>query len=206
MGRHSAPDDDEAADGPLVVTTDPAAAAAADLSPEAAAAAAARGRHSRTEDAADTGPVPGLPMRPSQERAAAQDERPTELLALADIAAAERQPEAAPAPETATEPEPGGEAEPAAPVAEPVARPPRPRAGQATGADLALIRRHPDVRNRVLGAVLVPFVLYAAVLVLLGAPAVHYLLWIWIPMVTAGVLVGLLLDAGHKRYPNVPEE
>jgi hypothetical protein len=45
----------------------------------------------------------------------------------------------------------------------------------------------------------VPFVLYAAVLLLIGATAVQSLIFIWIPMVSAGVLAGLLLDAAHRR-------
>jgi ABC-type transport system involved in cytochrome c biogenesis permease subunit len=85
----------------------------------------------------------------------------------------------------------------------PAATPASPKAakgGSSTAADLALLRRHPAVRNRVLGAVLVPFVLYAALLLAVGAKGVTYLLWIWIPLVSAGVLAGLLLDRAHKQH------
>jgi hypothetical protein len=176
MGRHSAPDDDEPV-GALVAA------------PETEAEAAERrGRHSRSEDTADTGPVPGLPMRGEQERAAIQDDRPTERLSLVEI-------EAPPAPEP--EPAAAESAEPAEPT-EPEPKPAK--GGTSTAADLALIRRHPEVRNRVLGAVIVPFVLYVVVLLVLGASGVRYLIWIWIPLVTAGVLAGLILDRGHKQH------
>ena len=165
-------------------------------------------------------------MRPADERAAVQDERPTEQLTLADIAAAagvEPEPEPQLAPEPESEPaaapvaesraavraEAAGPAPAEAAPAEPTAStsPPKPpRGAQSTGADLALIRQHPELRNRVLGAALAPFVVYAAVLLLLSARGAQYLLWIWIPMVTAGVLIGLVLDAGHKRYPKTGAE
>jgi hypothetical protein len=35
-----------------------------------------------------------------------------------------------------------------------------------------------------------------------GATGRTYLLWIFIPLVVAGVLFGAFLDAGHKRYPS----
>ena len=75
-----------------------------------------------------------------------------------------------------------------------------PRRG--TVGDLGLIRRHGDVRARVIAAVIVPFLVFFAVYVLIGALTVRSLIWIWVPAVTAGVLVGLLLDAGHRRYPD----
>jgi hypothetical protein len=178
MGRHSAPDDDEPV-GALVAA------------PETEAEAAERrGRHSRSEDTADTGPVPGLPMRGEQERAAVQDDRPTERLSLVEVEQAEPAAEAAAAEEAAAE-----EAEPApAEAAKPA------KASTSTAADLALIRHHPEVRNRVLGAVLAPFVLYAVVLLVAGAAGVTYLLWIWIPLISAGVLAGLVLDRAHKQH------
>jgi hypothetical protein len=176
MGRHSAPDDDEPV-GALVAA------------PETEAEAAERrGRHSRSEDTADTGPVPGLPMRGEQERAAVQDDRPTERLSLVEIEQAEPAAEAEAAEEAAPESSP----EAAAPKAT--------KGSTSTAADLALIRHHPEVRNRVLGAVLAPFVLYAVVLLVAGAAGVTYLLWIWIPLISAGVLAGLVLDRAHKQH------
>ncbi len=201
MGRHSAPDDDEEPQGPVAVT-DPAAELAEQL------AAERRGRHSHGADADTTGPVPGVEVRRDEERAAVQDERPTERIDLAVLEAALEAGEPV-EPVDVAEPaepaEPVEAAEPAAP-AEPAQPSKRGRAAQSTAADLALLRRHGDVRNRVLGAALVPFVLYAAVLLVLTTTGVQYLLWIWIPMVTAGVLVGFVLDSGHKRYPMGPEQ
>ena len=190
MGRHSAPDDDEQPEGTVAV------AAPTDAAEQLAAER--RGRHSRGADVETTGPVPGVSVRRDEERAAVQDERPTERLDLAALEAVLE--EGTPA-ETAELPEPAapaGTAEPAAPAAPAEAK--RPRAAQSTAADLALIRRHGDVRNRVLGAALAPFVLYVVVLLVLSATAVQYLLWIWIPTVIAGVLIGFVLDAGHKRH------
>jgi hypothetical protein len=73
-----------------------------------------------------------------------------------------------------------------------------PRGAQSTAADLALLRERPDVRNRCIAAVVVPFVLYSVALVLLNAVHV-YLIWVWIPLVTAGVTAGTILDAAHRR-------
>jgi hypothetical protein len=253
VGRHSAGDDD-AAEAPTIVA------------PETPAVR--RGRHSRSEDDEDTGPLPGGLSRPPAERAAAQDEQPTELLRLdalrgealraesrgvgarpADAGAADdgaaddagldellagepeeavtaelpvHPPEPAPEPkptyvpepapgvepESGTEPEPRtqpaaaakGTAQDASPptgsAAEPAGRPAR--TGHSTGEDLALLRSRPDVRNRVIAAVVVPFVLYVAVMLVLGAPPARYLIWIWIPLISAGVLAGLILDAAHR--------
>lgn len=75
---------------------------------------------------------------------------------------------------------------------------PTPRGNQSTAADVALLRSRPDVRNRCVAAVVVPFVLYSVALVLLGAVHV-YLIWVWIPLVTAGVIAGGILDAAHRR-------
>jgi hypothetical protein len=165
MGRHSAPDDDDEADAPVVVATEPGAAL--------------RGRHTRGEDVEDTGPVAGTEMRSPEGRAAAQDEQPTELIPLQDLLTEPPEGEVT-APVEVPEPEPKGKEKGPG------------RGDHSTAADLALLRRRADVRNRVLGAVLVPFVLYAAVLVVLGARGVQYLLWIWIPLVSAGVLAGLI--------------
>lgn len=215
MGRHSAADEDE--DEGLAVL-----AAEAEAEAEAGAAADRRGRHSRGEDVAETGPVPGVPVRGDAERAALQDERPTQQLALADIAAAGpwvvtgepggteaggaqagaiTEPvvplEPAEAPELLVPLEPGPPPEGAAAEPEPV---PAAKGLSSTAADLALLREHPEVRNRVIAAALVPFVLYVVVLLVVGAAGVRYLLWLWVPMVTAGVLAGLILDRAHRKH------
>ena len=49
-----------------------------------------------------------------------------------------------------------------------------------------------------IAALVVPFLLYTAVIYLIGAFDV-YLIWIWIPLVSAGVVAGSILDAEHRR-------
>ena len=96
---------------------------------------------------------------------------------------------------------------PAAPTAEvaavdaPPAPAQTPRSRHSTAADLGLLKSHGDVRARCLAGIVVPFVIYVAVLLAIGATGRQYLLWIFIPIVVAGVLVGAFLDAGFKRYP-----
>jgi hypothetical protein len=211
MGRHSAPDDDPDTSPDTVAEDANGAAIALDEDP----AAGRRGRHARVEDVEDTGPVPGAEMRSADERAAAQDERPTQRLVLDELLNAEplAADEAGPT-EVGSAPELGKPSKPAKPPKAPKApepakqaKPKAPRGAQSTAADLELIRRHPEVRNRILGAVLAPFVVYLAVMLLLGASGVQYLLWIWIPLVTAGVLAGLILDSAHRRAaPESPPE
>jgi hypothetical protein len=74
----------------------------------------------------------------------------------------------------------------------------RPKADTGTHADLRILRENPSVRARCAAAVVVPFLLYTAVLVIIARTDV-YLLWIWIPTVSAGVLVGTFLDLAHRR-------
>jgi hypothetical protein len=85
----------------------------------------------------------------------------------------------------------GVEAEPASPA-------PVGKGNQSTAADLELLRRHSDVRARVIAAVVVPFVLYTAVLYAISAIDVYFI-WVWIPLVTAGVVAGSILDAAHRK-------
>jgi hypothetical protein len=95
-----------------------------------------------------------------------------------------------------------------APVEQPVEQPvERTRVGKVihtTTADLALLREHSDVRARCIAAAVVPFVLYTAVLLAIGSMGV-YLLWIWIPTVSAGALAGAFLDAAHRRHNPPPQ-
>ena len=72
------------------------------------------------------------------------------------------------------------------------------RGTQSTAADLALLRSHSDVRARVIAAAVAPFVLYTVAMYLVGGLDVFFL-WIWAPLVTAGVLAGSILDAAHRR-------
>lgn len=77
------------------------------------------------------------------------------------------------------------------------AGPPPDRAPHGTHADLQLLRENPAVRARCIAAALVPFVLYTVVLVTIGRADI-YLVWVWIPIVLAGVLVGTILDLGYR--------
>jgi hypothetical protein len=174
MGRHSAGDEDDGTD--------------VRLAGPAVAAPGRRGRHSRdadAEDTQDTGPVDAEAVRTAVGADADQDDQPTQRIGLVDLLAAAE--EDTPAPPVA------------APDADAPAAPRPARGNQSTAADLELLRKRPDVRARVIAAVVVPFVLYAAVLLLIGATAVQFLIFIWIPMVSAGVLAGLFLDAAHRR-------
>jgi hypothetical protein len=72
----------------------------------------------------------------------------------------------------------------------------RPETG--THGDLRLLRERPALRARCAAAAIVPFVLYTAVLAVIGRADI-YLLWVWIPTVTAGIAVGGFLDAAHRH-------
>ncbi|MEO9139142.1 MAG: hypothetical protein ABI345_08755 [Jatrophihabitans sp.] len=73
--------------------------------------------------------------------------------------------------------------------------------------DLALLRANSALRARVMAAVLVPFLVYAGVLLVIDTRGLRtFLIWIWIPLVTAGVLAGLLLDAAHRPRTSPPTE
>ena len=78
-----------------------------------------------------------------------------------------------------------------------VAEPTAPRS-TGTRADLRMLRDQPALRARCVAAIVVPFLAYALVLLVIGRTDV-FLLWIWIPMVAAGVLFGSFLDAAHRR-------
>jgi hypothetical protein len=69
---------------------------------------------------------------------------------------------------------------------------------RGTNADLALLRSSPALRAQCIAAVVVPFGIFFATLVALGHLG-DFLLWIWVPTVVAGVLVGLFLDLAHRR-------
>jgi hypothetical protein len=98
----------------------------------------------------------------------------------------------------ASEPAPS-EQPPTAPVAAPSpAAPSQPKPDTGTHADLRLLRENPSLRARCAAGVVVPFLLYTVVLVIIARVDL-YLLWVWIPTVTAGVLVGTFLDVEHHR-------
>lgn len=109
-------------------------------------------------------------------------------------------PEADAASEAATATETRTDAVAAATVAEP-ATAAKPAGAHATAADLTLLRRHGDVRARCIAGLIVPFVAYVVVLLAIGSfTGRTFLLWLAVPIVVAGVLVGLFLDLGHRRY------
>jgi hypothetical protein len=74
----------------------------------------------------------------------------------------------------------------------------KPRTESGTHGDLRLLRERPALRARCAAAAIVPFLLYTAVLAVIGR-ADLYLLWVWIPTVTAGIAVGGFLDAAHRH-------
>lgn len=76
---------------------------------------------------------------------------------------------------------------------------PRPGKGnQSTAADLELLRDRSDVRARVIAAVVAPFVIYTLAMYL-GSALDVYFIWVWLPLVTAGVLAGSILDSAHRK-------
>lgn len=65
--------------------------------------------------------------------------------------------------------------------------------------DLAVLRADSAARARVIAAVVAPFLLYVLVLIVLDAFDLRTaLIWIWVPLVTAGVVAGLILDLAHR--------
>jgi len=67
-----------------------------------------------------------------------------------------------------------------------------------TAADLRLLRTDPALRSRVIAAVVVPFVVYVVILLAIGRMDA-FAVWVWIPLITAGIGGGLLLDAAHSK-------
>jgi type IV secretory pathway VirB10-like protein len=77
----------------------------------------------------------------------------------------------------------------------------RQRARRQTGtrADLRMLRHSTALRVQCLAVVVIAFGGYTAVMLGLGRNTHDYLLWIWIPIVLSGVLVGACLDLAHRR-------
>lgn len=174
MGRHSVAVDDDADD--LQQTS----------GVRVAEAPGPPGRHASPDEVDEKTPVAPAALTASRPRPATDTE---------SIAALPTKPIPPIAPAEAnwqTVPIPPVEAVP------PVEAPPEPQPSP-TARDFALFREHPDVRNRAIAAVLAPFVGYAVVMVVIARTDV-FLIWVWIPLILAGVLMGLILDLGHKRY------
>jgi hypothetical protein len=60
-----------------------------------------------------------------------------------------------------------------------------------------MLRDNPGLRARCIAGAVVPFILYTVVLVVIGRADI-YLVWVWIPIVAAGILVGSFLDLGYR--------
>jgi hypothetical protein len=72
-----------------------------------------------------------------------------------------------------------------------------PLAELGTRGDLQLLHEDPAVRARCIAAVLVPFALYTVAMIAMGA-ASDFAVWVWIPIVVAGIGVGFFLDLGYR--------
>lgn len=73
------------------------------------------------------------------------------------------------------------------------------RAESGTHGDLRMLRSTPALRARCAAAVIVPFLLYTAVLIVIARTDV-YVLWVWIPTIVGGILAGTFLDAAHRHH------
>jgi hypothetical protein len=81
--------------------------------------------------------------------------------------------------------------------------------GNGTRADVRLMRHNRALLARCVAALVVPFVLYTLVLVVIGDvgdvsdPAAggfrDFFIWLWIPALIAGALLGAFLDAAHRH-------
>jgi hypothetical protein len=72
------------------------------------------------------------------------------------------------------------------------------KGNQSTAADLELLRERSDVRARVIAAGVAPLVIYTAAMFIAGGWD-RYFIWVWVPLVTGGVLAGSILDAAHRK-------
>jgi hypothetical protein len=207
MGRHSAPDDDTVDVGAATTTT-------LDLGP--LDLGAPRGRHSGGDDTAPSADEQQTQMiavvDPDVE---ADDTQVTDVLvppepAPGEVAPLEEAPAPAPVKPSRADRRAQKKADKAAAVAAPVAVPAevapspaktkkRKKDGETdTQADLRVLRENSAVRARSIAGVLVSFLLYTVVMIVIGQTAM-YLVWIWIPIVVAGVLVGVVLDLAHRQ-------
>jgi hypothetical protein len=66
-----------------------------------------------------------------------------------------------------------------------------------THADLQMLRENPALRARCIAGAVVPFIFYTVALIAVGRADI-YLVWIWIPVVLGGILVGTFLDLGYR--------
>lgn len=80
-----------------------------------------------------------------------------------------------------------------------------PIAELGTRGDLQLLREHPAIRARCIAAALVPFALYTIGMISAGA-ARDFAVWVWVPIVVAGICVGLVLDLGFRALRRERDE
>jgi hypothetical protein len=80
-----------------------------------------------------------------------------------------------------------------------------PLAELGTRGDLQLLREHPAIRARCIAAALVPFALYTIAMIAAGA-ARNFAVWVWVPIVVAGICVGLTLDLGFRALKRERDE
>lgn len=190
MGRHSAPDGDDE-DARAVVS--PAPVVPASLAP---ASRPSPGRHAQPEKSARAPAVaPGeRGPRGPQPRSTRAPVPPTAVDVIDEAREATAQVPAIVEP-VGDEPTPSAVTHRNGSSATPTKAP----------SDLALLRTHTDVRARVLAAVLVPIGLYVLALLTIGSLRWHVvLIWIWLPLVTAGILAGIVLDSAHRAHDFQP--
>jgi hypothetical protein len=70
---------------------------------------------------------------------------------------------------------------------------------RSAAADLALLRSSPALRARCIAAVVVPVGIFIALMIVMGQGR-DFLLWLWVPTVVSGMLVGLFLDLAHRHH------
>jgi hypothetical protein len=169
MGRHSLPDDDEPAAGTEVS----AAERAVDDEP--------RGRHSWRPGAEQSVVLLERPATPGADTGPVPVVAHTAL--VAEVA------DTAPVP-AVTDTAAAASVDEAAPEAG--------RKPSGTHADLALLSADRGLRMWAGGAVVAPFAMYALLLAVLGRLDV-LVLWVWIPVIVAGVAFGAVLDSGYRK-------
>jgi hypothetical protein len=184
MGRHSAPDDEGSDVAVAEVET------TLDLSPPP------RGRHAASDDNDLAAEV-------------AAEQRPTQMIAVVDAELVEAV-ETHDTYSTDELPAPPDEAAPVAPskaeqraarTAQRKQRKAEKKAARGesdSAADLRMLRQHPMVRVQCLAVAMLAFGLYWLVMALLGRTG-SFVLWLWVPIVLSGVLIGLVLDLAHRR-------
>ena len=72
------------------------------------------------------------------------------------------------------------------------------RKASGTRADLRLLRTHKAVLVQLVAVVVVAFAVYALVMALLDRTG-DFAMWVWIPILASGILIGVVLDLAHRR-------